>query len=128
MIEGPVLLRLMAWLSPSFPVGGYTYSHGIEYAVEAGLVHDANSLAGWIEGIMLHGGGRIDADLFREAWKAVRDDDRFNRAILDLVFPVSLSGFVKPSREPAPRRILWSPRRPSDRSRRHGQKQSPPHS
>ena len=75
MIEGPVLLRLMAWLSPSFPVGGYTYSHGIEYAVEAGLVRDAGSLAGWVEGIVLYGGGRIDADLFREAWHAVHQDE-----------------------------------------------------
>ncbi len=75
MIEAPVLLRLMAWLSPSFPVGGYTYSHGIEYAVEAGLVRDAETLAEWIEGIVLFGGGRIDADLFRAAWTAVQEDD-----------------------------------------------------
>lgn len=75
MIDGPILLRLMAWLSPSFPVGGYTYSHGIEYAVEEGLVKDAASLARWIEGILAFGGGRIDADLFRATWTAVDGDD-----------------------------------------------------
>ncbi len=76
MIGGETLIRLMAWLSPSFPVGGYTYSHGIEYAVEIGTVKDADTLARWIEGIVLFGGGRIDADLFRAAWTATHDDDR----------------------------------------------------
>ena len=38
------LYRLMSWLSPSFPIGGYTYSHGLEYAVDAALVHDGASL------------------------------------------------------------------------------------
>lgn len=75
MIEGPLLLRLMSWLSPAFPVGGYTYSHGIEYAVEEGLVRDAASLAQWIEGILGFGGGRIDADLFRDAWAAADGGD-----------------------------------------------------
>ena len=30
--------RLLTWLSPAFPVGAFSYSHGLEYAVEAGLV------------------------------------------------------------------------------------------
>lgn len=83
MIDGAILLRLMTWLSPSFPVGGYTYSHGIEYAVEEGLVKDVASLAQWIEGILRFGGGRIDADLFRAAWMAVDDGD--DMALADVV-------------------------------------------
>lgn len=75
MIEGKALIRLMAWLSPAFPIGGYTYSHGIEYAVEAGMVRDAGSLAEWIEGLIRFGAGRIDADLYRAAWTAVRDSN-----------------------------------------------------
>ena len=43
-VAGPALLRLLTWLSPSFPVGAYSYSHGLEYAVEAGLVRDRESL------------------------------------------------------------------------------------
>ena len=43
------LYRLMSWLSPSFPVGAYSYSHGIEYAFEAGDVTDPASLQTWIE-------------------------------------------------------------------------------
>ena len=32
------LFRLMSWLSPAYPVGAYSCSHGLEYAVDAGLV------------------------------------------------------------------------------------------
>jgi urease accessory protein len=69
------LYRLMAWLSPGFPVGGYTYSHGIEYAVEAGLVADAASLQAWISEILCRGAGLIDAAIIRATWAAVRDRD-----------------------------------------------------
>ena len=83
MIDGAILLRLTTWLSPSFPIGGYTYSHGIEYAVEAGLIKDAGSLAEWIEGLLAFGAGRLDADLFRAAWSAVDADD--GPALADVV-------------------------------------------
>src|SRR6476646_12182557 len=39
-VTGPALQRLLAWLSPSFPVGAYCYSHGLEWAVEDGSVTD----------------------------------------------------------------------------------------
>ena len=51
-------LRLQSWLSPAFPIGAFSYSHGLEYAVEAGLVHDRNSLIAWLEADLLHGSGR----------------------------------------------------------------------
>ena len=51
--------RLLTWLSPAFPVGAFSYSHGLEYAVEAGLVNDRATLIAWIEGIMRHGAGRL---------------------------------------------------------------------
>lgn len=69
------LYRLMVWLSPAFPVGGFTYSHGIEFAVEEGLVMDAATLEGWVEAILTHGAGRVDAALFRTAWEAVTEAD-----------------------------------------------------
>ena len=65
------LLRLMTWLSPSFPVGAFSYSHGVEYAVETGLVTDAASLQGWIGTIVTRGSGRVDAALFLAAHDAV---------------------------------------------------------
>ena len=71
------LLRLLTWLSPAFPVGGYSYSHGIEYAVEAKLIADATSLPMWIESVLRHGSGRADAILLGEAWRAEANaDDR----------------------------------------------------
>jgi urease accessory protein len=72
------IARLLTWLSPAFPVGAYTYSHGIEFAVEAGQVSDAASLGEWIASILRHGSGRCDAILLGAAWQAeaARDDAR----------------------------------------------------
>lgn len=67
------LYKLAAWLSPAFPVGAYTYSHGLEFAVESGLVRDRASLANWTAMIVLEGSGQVDAVLFHEAWQAGRD-------------------------------------------------------
>lgn len=64
------LYRLMIWLSPAFPVGAFTYSHGIEYAVEAGLVEDRVSLTRWVSDILLHGSGGVDATFVSVAWGA----------------------------------------------------------
>ena len=69
------LYRLMAWLSPAFPVGAFAYSHGIECAVEQGLVRDRETLAHWVEAIVCRGAGAVDAVLFREAWIAAAADD-----------------------------------------------------
>jgi len=69
------LYRLLTWLSPGFPVGGYAYSHGIERAVEERLVTDCESLRRWVAAIVLNGAGRLDAGFFRAAWQAVSDDD-----------------------------------------------------
>jgi urease accessory protein len=63
------LYRLMTWLSPSYPVGAYSYSHGIEYAVEAGLVRDRATLVDWIAHAVTHGAGLSDAALLAAAWK-----------------------------------------------------------
>jgi urease accessory protein len=38
--EGQVLLPLFAWMSPSYPVGCYAYSHTLEWAVESGDVNE----------------------------------------------------------------------------------------
>ena len=69
------LARLMAWLSPAFPVGGYTYSHGVERAIEEGAIADGESLRIWIEGALAWGPARVDADLLRESWRAAVAED-----------------------------------------------------
>jgi len=72
------LLKLMTWLSPAFPVGAYTYSHGLEWAIEDGTVTNAAGLAAWLGDILRHGAGRTDAIFFCHAWRAANaaDGDR----------------------------------------------------
>lgn len=69
------LYRLMTWLSPAFPVGGYAYSHGLETAIDTGLVTDAHALATWIEGLLAFGGLHQDSVLLAATWKAVSAND-----------------------------------------------------
>lgn len=67
------LLRLMAWLSPAFPIGGFAYSHGLERAVHDGVIDDARGLADWLETLVELGSGWNDAVLFAESWRRARD-------------------------------------------------------
>lgn len=90
------LLRLLTWLSPSFPIGAYCYSHGIEYAVECELVKDRQTLTGWIETILLHGAGQTDAVLFVQAYRAVIAADD---ALLGQIF--ELADVLRGSKEMA---------------------------
>jgi len=73
--ETAALYRLMAWLSPSFPVGAFSYSSGIEWAVEAGDIRDAASLTDWLSLMMTDGAGYCDAVLFVQAHRAVGGSD-----------------------------------------------------
>jgi urease accessory protein len=73
---GAALYRLLAWLSPSFPVGAFSYSHGLEATVAAGTVHDSATLQSWIAAIVSRGSGRIDADILCEAYRAAEAGDR----------------------------------------------------
>ena len=68
-------LRLQSWLSPAFPIGAFSYSHGLEYAVEAGLVHDKDSLIAWLEADLRHGSGRNEGIFLATALKS--DGDAF---------------------------------------------------
>ena len=69
------LYRLLAWLSPGFPTGAFSYSHGLEAAAEAGVVYDRTTLQGWIAAIIEHGSGRIDTDILRDAYRAAEAGD-----------------------------------------------------
>ena len=53
--------QIMAWLSPSFPTGGFAYSHGLEYAVHNGDLHSPDVLKDWLQTILIHGAGWNDA-------------------------------------------------------------------
>jgi urease accessory protein len=63
----PGLLELLAWFSPAMPTGAFSYSHGLEWAVEAALVHDAPGLHGYVEAVLRQGSARVDAILLGAA-------------------------------------------------------------
>jgi urease accessory protein len=67
---GAALYRLLTWLSPAFPIGAFSYSHGLEYAVEIGLVADRAGLAEWVSALIGHGAGQADAVLLARAREA----------------------------------------------------------
>jgi urease accessory protein len=73
--ELAALYRLMTWLSPSFPVGAFSYSSGIEWAVEAEDITDAASLKGWLAAMLTDGSGFCDAAFLAQAHRAVATDD-----------------------------------------------------
>jgi urease accessory protein len=73
MTADPMLL-LMTWFSPSYPVGAFSYSHGVEWAVEQGGVHDRATLESWITACLVHGAGRNDMILLTAAWRAPDTD------------------------------------------------------
>ena len=71
------LFRLMTWLSPAYPVGAFSYSSGIEWAVEAGDITDPATLQVWLAAMVAEGSGWSDSVLFSAAHRALTgaDDD-----------------------------------------------------
>jgi urease accessory protein len=69
------LPTLFTWLSPSYPVGGFSYSHGLEWAVESGAVHDRHTLEDYVATILEAGAGWVDLVLLAEAWRTADAPD-----------------------------------------------------
>jgi len=83
--DAAALYRLMAWLSPAYPVGAFSYSSGIEWAVEAGDIKDAETLRAWLAVMIGEGSGFCDAALFVHAHRAIAaNDDGRLRAVAEL--------------------------------------------
>jgi urease accessory protein len=68
------LFRLLAWSSPGYPTGAFSYSHGLEWAVEAGSVTNLQGLLDYVTAVLSRGGGWVDAVLFAHAWRATSDN------------------------------------------------------
>jgi urease accessory protein len=69
-VDPASLWRLMLWCSPAFPVGAFSHSHGLEWAIEAGEIMDASTLANWVDDLLAHGAGWSDAVLLAHAHRA----------------------------------------------------------
>jgi urease accessory protein len=84
-MDAAALYRLMAWLSPAYPVGAFSYSSGIEWAVEAGDIKDAETLREWLDVMIGEGSGFCDAVFFSQAHRAITaNDDAALRAVAEL--------------------------------------------
>ena len=62
--HGSSLLKLMRLTSPSLPIGGYSYSQGLEFAVSSGWVHDVSTTLDWIQGLLTHSLTNLDLPIF----------------------------------------------------------------
>ena len=88
------LVRLMTWLSPAYPTGAFAYSSGMEWAVEAGDIKDAETLRRWLRALIKHGSISCDAVFFAHAWRAAAANDS------DTLRPVAeLAAAFAPSKE-----------------------------
>ena len=70
MLSERALYQLLAWNSPAYPTGAFSYSHGLEWAVEEGSVKNVVQLVDFIEAVLTRGGGWVDAVLFAHTWRA----------------------------------------------------------
>jgi urease accessory protein len=92
--EAAALYRLMTWLSPAFPVGAFSYSSGIEWAVEAGDIGDAATLRDWLSSMLADGPGFCDGVFLAHAHRAATSsDDAMLRKVAEL------AAVFAPSRE-----------------------------
>jgi urease accessory protein len=92
--EATALYRLMTWLSPAFPVGAFSYSSGIEWAVEAGDILDAASLRDWLASMLAGGSGFCDGVFLAHAHRAASSANA--RALREIA---ELAAALVPSRE-----------------------------
>ena len=63
-------IRLMHLVSPSLPIGGFTYSQGLEWAVEAGWIRGAEDLSNWLEGLLETTQVRVDIPILIHLYRA----------------------------------------------------------
>ena len=76
MLSDRALYQLLAWNSPAYPTGAFSYSHGLEWAVEEGAVKNVGQLVDFVEAVLTRGGGWVDAVLFVHAWRAAAISDQ----------------------------------------------------
>ena len=68
-------LRLYQLISPALPIGGFTYSQGLEWAVEAQWVHDKPSLEEWLHGVLVHSVATLELPILLRLQRALGDSD-----------------------------------------------------
>jgi urease accessory protein len=92
--EAAALYRLMTWLSPAFPIGAFSWSSGIEWAVEAGDIVDVTTLQDWLASMLADGPGFCDGVFLAHAHRATASIDEAS-----LRDAAELAAAFAPSRE-----------------------------
>jgi urease accessory protein len=72
-VSSAALFRLMAWLSPAYPIGAFSYSSGIEWAIETGDITSAATLKRWLKVMLTMGGGFCDAVFLVHSHRAITE-------------------------------------------------------
>jgi urease accessory protein len=73
------LAKLLQLASPALPVGAYSYSGGLEAAVEAGVVHDAASAEQWIGDVLEFSVARMEAPMLL---RMMKNQEHWNETFL----------------------------------------------
>lgn len=84
------LIRLQSWLSPAFPTGAFSYSHGLEQAISDDLIADQTALLNWLRSLIERGSGWNDAVLLSLAWTHAKDREQLAE-IAELAEAMSVS-------------------------------------
>jgi len=74
-LQNPSLLKLMRLTSPSLPIGGYSYSQGLEFAISTGWVHDTSTASDWIQGLLKNSLINLDLPVLQKLYEAWQESD-----------------------------------------------------
>lgn len=92
MVDLAAQIRLLSWLSPAFPIGGFAYSQGFETAIAKGAITTIEDVAHWVEGLLHAGPIKADATaLSLSAHAVLQDDPKAFAAIAELVLALQVS-------------------------------------
>ncbi len=91
--ENEALYLLSVWFSPSYPVGAFSYSHGLEMAVEQGLIFDQQSSEIFVRNLLVSGTGQLDAQLLAASYQAAAQQD--DQKLIEIAELSSIFGSTK---------------------------------
>jgi urease accessory protein len=75
MVTDLSLLRLLQLVSPGLPIGMYSYSQGLERAVEDGWINNAEQTANWLQGLLQNGLSKVDLPILARLYDAWSQHD-----------------------------------------------------
>ena len=84
------ILKLLTWNNQSFPIGSYSFSSGLEYAVETKIVFSSYQLLNWLKDLLTYGSLQSDSILLAETWK-LKKKKQCNKILELNQFAVSLN-------------------------------------